>query len=93
MVAFQMREGSKFWFPCALGRKVRVDEAGTRPTVAFLGASWEFRVVVHMRSENWIIPQWVGAKDKDGRITLPDFQGFVGRMGGGRRSCRMHSVE
>ena len=35
----------------------------------------------------------VGAKDKDGRITLPDFQGFVGRMGGGRRSCGMHSVE
>lgn len=41
----------------------------------------------------FLLGLWVGAKDKDGRITLPDFQGFVGRMGGGRRSCRMHSVE
>ena len=62
LVVFQKRPSSGYWFELSLGRKVKVDESSSRPTIAVLGCSWDLRIVVHMRSKHWILPRWVGAE-------------------------------
>ena len=63
LVSFQKNPASGYWFPFKVGKKIRVDESASRPTVAILGKSWSVGVVVHLRSRHWIIPQWVGARE------------------------------
>ena len=63
LVAFQLQTGGGYWLPITLGRKIKVNESGPKPTIAFLGRSWNWRLILHMRSKFWILPQWVGAED------------------------------
>jgi len=63
LVAFQLQTGGGYWLPITLGRKIKVNESGSKPTIAFLGRSWNWRLILHMRSKFWILPQWAGAED------------------------------
>ncbi|CAL1170400.1 unnamed protein product [Cladocopium goreaui] len=63
LVAFQLQTGGGYWLPITLGRKIKVNESGPKPTIAFLGRSWNWRLILHMRSKFWILPQWAGAED------------------------------
>ena len=60
LVAFSRPTPGSFWFELELGKKVKVDEHGSRPTLAFLGQDWKIRMVVEVRSKAWVMTQWLG---------------------------------
>ena len=37
LMCFQKKEAESYWLPIALGKKVRVDEGHSRPTLAIVG--------------------------------------------------------
>ena len=60
LVAFSRPTPGSFWFELELGKKVKVDEHESRPTLAFLGQDWKIRMVVEVRSKAWVMTQWLG---------------------------------
>ena len=58
LVAFARSNPEGFWGPVEIGKKIQVKEGQSRPTVAILGESWPFRVVVHLRTSWWVLTQW-----------------------------------
>ena len=65
LVVFQKEVETGYWSPTSLGKKIRVNETSSRPTIAVVGRSWPWRLVLHLRTKFWILPQWVGAPDEE----------------------------
>ena len=72
LVCFQ-ETASGYWDEIVLSKKIRVDESGQRRTLAFVGhEDPKSRVVLCLRSKDWILTDWNGQVQPPTRICLSD---------------------
>ena len=68
LVAFCQPESGGYWYEHKIGKKIKVKEDKFYPIVAFIGETWKSRVVVEVRSKNWVSVQWEESREEvDGR--------------------------
>lgn len=88
-MCFQKKEAEGYWLPIALGKKVRVDEGHSRPTLAIVGKSAEFKKVIVLSTKHWVVSSWsgrstmstgIGAIDVEAEIHGPPLRQSVRRM-------------